>query len=343
MADLLRPYSIFLPLSAYIQQVILGQVDILSEKNIEVSHLVKKYGSFTAVSDISFEIGKGEFMGLLGPNGAGKSTTLKAVTGLLKPTSGEIRIQGVDIKDHRHALEHVGCVIETPMPYGELSPSELLYHVGRMYGLDKEEISIRSRDVLDEMKLWDWRYTKVEGFSKGMKQRLVLAQALLPNPEIIVLDEPTSGLDPRGMVEVRDILKGLKKRDCSLLISTHILSEISELCGSVTMIRDGQAVLSGDVSELLNKTARDGVTLEIKMLKDINPEFVKDLTGCTGVEECETVGDHVVKVSFSGTPEQQTDVISVAYNSGLGLMSVNEHGKDLESLYMDLTEGEGAS
>ena len=314
----------------------------MSDNYIEVSHLVKKYGSFTAVSDISFEIGKGEFMGLLGPNGAGKSTTLKAVTGLLKPTSGEIRIQGVDIKDHRHALEHVGCVIETPMPYGELSPSELLYHVGRMYGLDKEEISIRSRDVLDEMKLWDWRYTKVEGFSKGMKQRLVLAQALLPNPEIIVLDEPTSGLDPRGMVEVREILKGLKKRDCSLLISTHILSEVSELCGSVTMIRDGKAIISGDVAELLSGSM-GGVTLEIKMLKDITESFITDLSGCQGVKEVDVMGDHIVKVSFDGTPEQQTDLISVAYNSGLGLMSVNESGKNLESLYMELTEGEGAA
>jgi len=315
----------------------------LTEKYVEVSHLVKTYGSFTAVSDISFDICKGEFMGLLGPNGAGKSTTLKAVTGLLKPTSGTIHIQGVDIKDHRNALAHVGSVIETPMPYGEFTPADLLYHVGRMYGLDKRETSIRSRDVLEEMKLWDWRYKKIDGFSKGMKQRVVLAQALLPNPDIIVLDEPTSGLDPRGMVEIREILKGFKKKDCSLLISTHILSEVSELCGSVTMIRDGKAVLSGDVSELLNMSNSGQVTLEIKMLKDLNPEFVRNISGCAGVIGSEQMGDHILKLTFNGTPEQQTDIISVAYMSGLGLMSVNESGKDLEGLYMDLTEGEGAA
>ncbi len=314
----------------------------MAENNIEVSHLVKTYGNFTAVSDISFDIAKGEFMGLLGPNGAGKSTTLKAVTGLLRPTSGEIRIQGVDIKDHRRALQHVGSVIETPMPYGEFTPADLLYHVGRMYGLDKQETSIRSRDVLEEMKLWDWRYKKIDGFSKGMKQRVVLAQALLPNPEIIVLDEPTSGLDPRGMVEIREILKGLKKRDCSLLISTHILSEVSELCGSVTMIRDGKAVISGDVAELLSGSM-GGVTLEIKMLRDITESLITDISGCQGVKEVETMGDHIVKVSFDGTPEQQAELISVAYSSGLGLMSVNESGKNLESLYMELTEGEGAT
>lgn len=228
-----------------------------AEKAIEVEHLVKQYGSFTAVSDINLDISQGEFMGLLGPNGAGKSTTLKAITGLLKPTSGEIRIQGIDIKDHRHAMEHVGCVIETPEAYPAYTPAELLEHVGRMYGLNKDEIRIRSRDVLEEMKMWDWRYKKIGEFSKGMRQRCILAQALLPNPQVIILDEPTSGLDPRGMIEVRAVLSDLKKRDRSLLISTHILKEVSEICGSVTMIRDGQAVLAGDVTELLNRASVD--------------------------------------------------------------------------------------
>ena len=313
-----------------------------AEIAIEVNNLVKRYGSFTAVSDISFNVGKGEFMGLLGPNGAGKSTTLKAVTGLLKPTSGSIRIQGIDVSDHRHALEHVGCVIETPNPYEEFSPADPLQHVGRIYGMDKREIAIRSRDVLEEMKLWDWRYKKIEGFSKGMKQRVVLAQALLPNPDIIILDEPTSGLDPRGMVEVREILSGLKKKDCSLLISTHILSEVSELCGSVTMIRDGQAVLSGDVAELLSGDSMGPVTLEIKTLRTMDSEFIRNISSYTGVQNSEAMGDHIVKLQFHGSPEQQAAIISFAYNSGLGLLSANEKGKNLESLYMELTQEEGS-
>jgi len=309
---------------------------------IEVSNLVKTYGSFVAVSNISFRISRGEFMGLLGPNGAGKSTTLKAVTGLLKPTSGSIRIKGVDIKDHRHALQSVGCVIETPMPYPEFTPAEFLRHVGRIYGLDNREIAIRSRDVLEEMKMWDWRFKKIEGFSKGMKQRVVLAQALLPNPDIIVLDEPTSGLDPRGMVEIREILQGLKKKDRSLLISTHILSEVSELCGSVTMIRDGHAILSGDVAELLRSGHSSPVTLEIKTIGNITPEFIRNISGCAGVLNNQPMGEHILKLEFQGSLQQQADVISMAYRSGLGLLSVNEKGKDLEDLYMELTRGEGA-
>lgn len=308
--------------------------------DIEVSNLVKKYGSFTAVSDLNLQVEKGQFMGLLGPNGAGKSTTLKAVTGLLIPTSGTIKIQGIDIKDHRHAMEHVGSVIETPDPYPQFTPADLLQHVGRVYGLDRQEISIRSRDVLEETKLWDWRYKSIGGFSKGMRQRVVLAQALLSNPEIIILDEPTSGLDPRGMIEIREILKGLKKKDRSLLISTHILSEVSELCGSVTMIRDGKTVASGDVSELLSESAANKITLEIKVHSAISDEFVKNLSGCQGVESAETIGDHVVKLEFVGSPEDQLEVVTMAFNSGLGLLSINEKGKTLESLYMELTESE---
>ena len=313
-----------------------------SEKAIEVSGLVKEYGSFTAVSDINLNVDQGEFMGLLGPNGAGKSTTLKAITGLLRPTAGSIMIQGVDIKDHRRAMEHVGAVIETPEPYPEYTPADLMQHVGRMYGLDKREIAIRARDVLEEMKIWDWRYKKIGGFSKGMRQRTIIAQALLPNPQVIILDEPTSGLDPRGMIEVRAILADLKKKDRSLLISTHILKEVSEICGSVTMIRDGRAIVSGDVAELVGGNAGN-LTLEIKVLDDLTPEFIANLEGCTGVIDSDRIGDHILRLEFSGTSEQQADVLAMAFNGGLRLLSVNEKGKDLESLYMELTSGDGAS
>ena len=224
---------------------------------IEAVGLTKMYGGFAAISDVNLKVRRGEFMGLLGPNGAGKSTTLKAITGLLTPTSGTVRIDGIDIKDHRHAMEHVGCVIETPEPYPGFTPAEILQYVGRIYGLDSREIEIRSRDVLEIMRMWEWRDKKVGEFSKGMRQRVVLAQALLANPQTIILDEPTSGLDPRGMIEIRQTLAELKSKNRSLLISTHILSEVSEICGSVTMIRDGRVIASGDVSRLIHGVGAD--------------------------------------------------------------------------------------
>lgn len=308
---------------------------------IEAVGLTKMYGGFAAISDVNLTVRKGEFMGLLGPNGAGKSTTLKAITGLLMPTSGTVRIGGIDIKDHRHAMEHVGCVIETPEPYPGFTPAEILDYVGRIYGLDSREIGVRSRDVLETMRMWEWRNKKVGEFSKGMRQRVVLAQALLANPETIILDEPTSGLDPRGMIEIRQTLAELKSRDRSLLISTHILSEVSEICGSVTMIRDGRVIAAGDVSRLIHGVGADKeITLEIRTLRPLTRQVISDLEHCQGVRGSERMGDYSVKLEFSGTTEDQAHVTEVAFRSGLGILALNEKGADLESLYMELTKGD---
>ena len=308
---------------------------------IEAVGLTKMYGGFTAISNVNLTVRRGEFMGLLGPNGAGKSTTLKAITGLLMPTSGSVRIAGIDIHDHRHAMEHVGCVIETPEPYPGFTPAEIMEYVGRLYGLDSREIEIRARDVLETMRMWEWRDKKIGEFSKGMRQRVVLAQALLPNPDTIILDEPTSGLDPRGMIEIRQTLAELKHRNCSLLISTHILSEVSEICGSVTMIRDGKVIASGDVAKLIHGTGADKeITLEIRTLRPFTPQVISDLTHCQGVTGSERMGDYTLKLEFSGSTEDQAHVNEVAFRSGLGILALNEKGANLEDLYMELTKGD---
>lgn len=311
------------------------------EPAIEAIGLTKQYGSFTAISNVSLRVEKGDYMGLLGPNGAGKSTTLKVMTGLILPTSGTVKIEGVDIKNHRKAMAHVGCVIETPEPYPSWTPAEILEYVGRIYGLDSREIAIRSRDVLEIMKMWEWRDKSVGGFSKGMRQRVVLAQALLPNPRTIILDEPTSGLDPRGMIEVRQALSAMKSKDRSLLISTHILKEVSELCGSVTMIRDGRVMASGHVSELINGVGGSrSVMLNIRSRRPFTPDIVRDIGGCGGVVSVDCAGECEVHVKFSGTSEEQEHLVDLMYSSGLGIMSVSEKGADLESLYMELTKGD---
>lgn len=307
---------------------------------IETIGLTKQYGSFTAISNVSLRVNKGEYMGLLGPNGAGKSTTLKVISGLILPTSGSVKIEGVDIKDHRRAMAHVGCVIETPEPYPTWTPAEILEYVGRIYGLDSREIAIRSRDVLETMKMWDWRDKTIGGFSKGMRQRVVIAQALLPNPDVIILDEPTSGLDPRGMIEVRQALAALKTKGRSLLISTHILSEVSELCGSVAMIRDGQVMASGEVAELIHgKNGGSKTILEIRSRRPFTPEIINNIRGCQGVSGVTLTGDCSISVEFTGTTEQQEQIVDLVYGSGLGIVAVNEKGANLESLYMNLTSG----
>jgi len=305
---------------------------------LEISGLTKRYGDYVAVDNLNMVVGKGEFMGLLGPNGAGKSTTLKSITGLLTPTSGTIRVDGIDVRKHREAMTRVGCVIETPECYGNFTPAEMMEYVGRINGLSRDEIHWRAKDVLEDLRMWEWRNKKVGEFSKGMRQRVAIGAALLPNPKMIILDEPTSGLDPRGMIEVREILADLKKRDMTLLISTHMLKEVSELCTSMTMISRGRVKISGDVNTLIrNIGGGRSVTLTINTLNEMSQEFRSDLSAMPGVVSEERMGDKTSKVVFGGTPEQQADIVDLINSHKLRLLSMNEEGADLESLYMDLT------
>ncbi len=307
---------------------------------LQVMNLTKSFGSFTAVDNLSMTVKKGEFMGLLGPNGAGKSTTLKTITGLIKPTTGEIYVNGVNSLKHRDAMRHVGCVIETPECYQNFSPTEMMQYVGRVHGLSNAEIKIRARDVLEEVRMWTWRDKNIGEFSKGMRQRVALAAAMLPNPELIILDEPTSGLDPRGMIEIRRTLNSLKNRDVSLLISTHILKEVSEMCTSMTMINHGKTIISGDVNTLIHNLAQNenAVTIELRMLGEMTPVFLKDIEAMTGVSNLERIGERSVKFSFNGTDDQQADIVDLVYSHKMRLLCMNESGADIESLYMKLTD-----
>ncbi|WP_019178036.1 ABC transporter ATP-binding protein [Methanomassiliicoccus luminyensis] len=310
---------------------------------IEARGLVKRFGSFTAVDDLSMNVRRGEFMGLLGPNGSGKSTTLKMITGLIWPTQGTVMINGQDISDHRTALSEVGCVIETPEFYASFTPSEALQYVGRIYGLNEREIAIRSRDVLEEVKMWEWRDKPLSKFSKGMRQRTVLAQSMISNPSILILDEPTSGLDPRGMIEMRAVLSELKRRDRAMLISTHMLKEVSEMCGSVSMIRNGKLIASGDVNKLIKDyvdRSKGRVELSVRTVKPMTQTFIKDISASTGVRSVNLMGDYEVRLDFCGSTDDQSRVVDIVQEHGLRLMAMNEKGLDIEQLYMELTEGE---
>ena len=324
-----------------------GQTEVMQEYHgedgyaMEVTGLTKRFGNFTAVDGLDMKIKKGEFMGLLGPNGSGKSTTLKMITGLIWPTSGTVRINGLSIADHRQALSSVGCVIETPEFYPSLTPSEAMQYVGQMYGLSEREIAVRARDVLEEVKMWEWRGKRISTFSKGMRQRTVLAQAMLPNPDMLILDEPTTGLDPRGMIEMRAVLSELKKRDRTVLISTHMLKEVSEMCGSVSMIRNGRLIASGDVNKLMEEYAKKSrVIISLRTAEEISASFMRDLSALPGVRGTEPMGGYGVKIDFSGNNDDQYRIVELSAEHKLKLMSMTEHGVDLEQLYMELTEGE---
>lgn len=274
-------------------------------------------------------------MGLLGPNGAGKSTMLKVITGMIRPTSGTVSVNGIDCRRHRRAMETVGCVIETPECYPNFTPTEILGYIGRLRGLSRNETRTRIREVLEEVRMWEWRNKKIGKFSKGMKQRVSLAQALIPDPEILIMDEPTSGLDPRGLMEVREILRDMKKNDRSLLISTHMLNEVSEVCDSVTVIRKGKMMMSGNVRDLSRK-AVENATLEISLKRNMTQRFIADLRDFNNVSYAERINDYTFTVSFTGADDRDGLIDLIRYHN-LGLLTLSQKGSDLESVYMSLT------
>ncbi|HRR67636.1 MAG TPA: ABC transporter ATP-binding protein, partial [Methanomassiliicoccales archaeon] len=223
---------------------------------IVINKLTKDFGGFMAVDDLSLTVPRRSFMGFLGPNGAGKTTTIKILTNMLSASSGEAYLNGVDVtKDPKAALANVGAVVETPEFYPFLTPRETLSYLGELRGMSRQDIERRGREVLETVKMTDWADKRIGKFSKGMKQRVAIAQAILHEPSVIILDEPTSGLDPRGMVEVREILTELKRADYTVFMSSHLLNEVQEVCTDVVLIDHGKLLRSGSVASLVGQAS----------------------------------------------------------------------------------------
>lgn len=224
-----------------------------NEKIIEVKHLVKHYGKFKALEDVSFEVYKGDVLGFLGPNGAGKSTTIRAILSLIKPTSGEIKLFGKDpIKDHKYIFSRIGCIVEKPDFYLYLSAQKNLEIFARLTGVELKKNRIT--EIIDFVGLKGREKDKLKGFSNGMKQRLGIAQTLIHDPELIILDEPTTGLDPQGILDIRNLILQLKNEyNKTILLSSHLLSEIELIANRMVIINKGKTLVQGCVADLLNE------------------------------------------------------------------------------------------
>ncbi|MGA7075220.1 MAG: ABC transporter ATP-binding protein [Halobacteriota archaeon] len=306
---------------------------------IVIEHLSKKYGQLLAVDDLSLTVERGVCVGYLGPNGAGKTTTIKMLTNLLRATTGKAYLNGIDVIHHpKAALDGVGAVVETPEFYPQLTPDECLSYVGTIRGLSADVIAERSHAVLEQVKLLEVTDRRTGTFSKGMKQRLAIAQALLHEPSILILDEPTAGLDPRGMVEVREIIKGLIKTDITILMSSHLLYEVQEVCDKVAIIDRGVLLKYDSVQNL---SAGQDVTVTVNTLDPITPpEFkaIKALRDVTSVKRTETL---TLNLSFSGGPQAQFRVLRGIMNTGVKVVSYMPQCTAIEDTYLQLVpEGE---
>ena len=225
---------------------------------IEAHNLSKQFGSFLAVRDVSFKVGKGEVVAFLGPNGAGKTTTMRLLTGFVAPTSGSARVAGIDVATDRIGVaEHVGYLPENGPLYPDMTPMGLLKFFGAARGLDIETLRNRIEAVVAQCSLESVAYKPIGKLSKGYRQRVSMAQALLHDPEILILDEPTSGLDPNQIRGVRALIRELGKSK-TVLVSTHILQEVEPIAGRVLFIHDGRIVFDGKPSAMTGK----GKTLE---------------------------------------------------------------------------------
>ena len=306
--------------------------------SLEAVNLTKHYGSFLAVSALNLKIDGSKCVGFLGPNGAGKTTTLKMFTDLIRPSAGQALINGVDVRsDKKKALASVGTLIETPEIYPSLTPKEALMMIAEIRGVPNAERSKRIEEAVSEVRMEEWIDKRVGKFSKGMKQRICIASALLSDPTILLLDEPTNGLDPRGMSEVRDIVKSLKRKERLIFMSSHILSEVSEVCDEVAMIDHGKLVVYDTISNVSAKVSGGGNIVEVGLQRSIDSELVtRKIATLANVVTAEIKDDKTLRINFSGGLDVQERVLSDLVRMNIGVISYRPASSELEDAYLKL-------
>ncbi len=305
------------------------------EYPIVIKNLTKNFNGFKALDSLSLSVKRNEFLGFLGPNGAGKTTTIKILTNLISASDGQAYLNGVDVTvEPKKALTGVGSVVETPEFYPYLTPHESLRYIGRLRGMPYERIRERSDDVLSLVGLTEWKDQRIGKFSKGMKQRLALGQAILNEPHVLILDEPTGGLDPRGMVEIRNILRGLKEEEYTVFMSSHLLNEVQEVCDHVALIDRGKLIASGEVSKLLmNEGCR---TIEARFFRKLEAKDEERISRLENVKRVQRMDEERLTISLKGGEKEQAALLREIDGMNVGLSSLREAGMDLETLYLSL-------
>ena len=309
---------------------------------IEVQSLSRYYGTHRAVHDVSFTIGANTVVGFLGLNGAGKTTTLKVIAGLLSPSSGEVRIDGVDMTtasvDFR---KRIGFLPETPPLYTEMTVTDFLQHVGRLRGLSAGDLESRLPEVIAKCQLGGQEHRVIDELSHGFRKRVGIAQAIIHRPKLVILDEPISGLDPVQIVEMRKVIQGLAA-ECTVLVSSHILGEISQTCHRILVLTDGQLVADGTEAELARRF-NTGTALLLTLTGD-EAAVREFFDGRDGVSAF-TIGrvDHGrIELTVELDVDARERLVSDLVGAGLGLRRLEDAQDELEEIFMDLARGGAA-
>ena len=308
---------------------------------IEVNNLVKRYGDHTAVDHLSFKIEKGKIYGFLGPNGAGKSTTMNMITGYIASTEGTVIIDGHDILDEpEQAKKCIGYLPEMPPLYFDMTVLEYMNFVADLKKIPKDKKKSMVAEVMEMVKITDMKNRLIKNLSKGYRQRVGLAQAILGYPEVIILDEPTVGLDPKQIIEIRDLIKSLKEKH-TVILSSHILSEVSAVCDYVLIISHGKLVAS-DTPENLGKLAEGSNTLNliVKGEKDKIRTALGQIEGVKNVTVADAKEEHAwnVTVSTNEDSDVREEVFFKMADAKCPILEMQSKKVSLEEIFLELTE-----
>lgn len=306
---------------------------------IEVKNVTKKYGSFTAVDDINFEVNDNEVIGFLGPNGAGKSTTMNMITGYIEPTKGKIIVNGYDIsKSALKAKRQIGYMPENVPLYNDLTVKEFVSYMANLKGIKRKELKGEIEKVLKDTGLDNVKNKLIKNISRGYKQRVSLAGALIGNPKVLILDEPTVGLDPKQITEIRDLIKKLGKKH-TVILSSHILSEVSQICERVIIINHGKIVAVDTPQNLENKTKNDNsilVTVEDNASKMKN--ISKKLKSVKSVELVKDNDDGTMQylISADTNTDIRKEIFDVFHKENITVLELKKSENTLEDAFLKI-------
>jgi len=311
---------------------------------IEVSHLTKMYGPRTAVNHLSFEVKKGEIVGFLGPNGAGKSTTMKILTGLMPATQGKVTVAGYDVFDHSMDVKrNVGFLPENPPVYTEMTVSGYLEFAARLHQIPSGSIKAAVHTAIEKTGLGDVRNRLIGNLSKGYRQRVGLAQALVHNPQVLILDEPTVGLDPKQIIDIRELIKSLAG-DHTVILSSHILPEVTATCKRIIVINKG-TIVAEDTIEQLTARLKKGLIYTLEVRKPIS-EGIQALRQIAGVKDVSKAGPKLIVEMTQGTSNSEDireRVVTTAVNQGMGVIEFSAERVSLEEIFLQLTTKDAAT
>ena len=311
---------------------------------VRTSGLVKRYPGTVAVAGLDLDIDEGEIFGLVGPNGAGKTTTLRILATLLRPTSGEAEVAGISVTENPDAVRRVlGFMPDVFGVYDDMKVWEYLDFFARCYGIPAARRRRMIGDLLDLVDLGDRRNAYVQGLSRGMQQRLCLAHTLVHDPQVLLLDEPASGLDPRARVELRELLRELRALGKTIVISSHILPELEELCTSVAIVDRGRVLAAGTISEI-GQRLRVGEVLRIRVLgDDVRVEAARAwFEGRSDVASASRDGSGEIEIGFRGDETGAAALLAAAIRARIPVVSYSPAATDLQELFLQVTDRDDA-